>query len=381
MTGTAGPGRSGRPTLAVVGATGAVGTVMLQILSQRADVWGEIRLIASPRSAGRKLAVRGEEVEVVALTEDAFDGVDVAMFDVPDEVSAEWAPVAAARGAVVVDNSGAFRMDPDVPLVVPEVNPHAVRSRPRGIVANPNCTTLSMIVALGALHAEFGLRELVVSSYQAVSGAGQAGVRTLREQLSLVAGTELGTNPGDVRRAVGDNTGPFPEPVALNVVPWAGSLREDGWSSEEMKVRDESRKILGLPTLPVAVTCVRVPVVTVHSSPSTPASRARSPSTRRARSSRPPPAWSSSTTRPPGSSRRPPTSSAPTPPGWAGCAGPWTTPRRWSSSCAGTTCARAPRSTPRRSPSWWRRSSGAPDTRLRRPAAGRKSPGSQRIHL
>ncbi|MFH0520614.1 aspartate-semialdehyde dehydrogenase [Streptomyces sp. M41] len=256
---------SRRPTLAVVGATGAVGTVMLQILSQRADIWGEIRLIASPRSAGRKLAVRGEEVEVVALCEEAFAGVDIAMFDVPDEVSARWAPVAAAKGAVVVDNSGAFRMDPDVPLVVPEVNPHTVRMRPRGIVANPNCTTLSMIVALGALHAEFGLRSLVVSSYQAVSGAGRAGVDTLRQQLSLVAGTELGTHPGDVRRAVGDNTGPFPEPVALNVVPWAGSLREDGWSSEEMKVRDESRKILGLPKLPVAVTCVRVPVLTGHS--------------------------------------------------------------------------------------------------------------------
>lgn len=256
---------SRRPTLAVVGATGAVGTVMLQILSQRADVWGEIRLVASPRSAGRKLAVRGEEVEVVALTEEAFAGVDVAMFDVPDEVAARWAPIAAAKGAVVVDNSGAFRMDPDVPLVVPEVNPHAVRMRPRGIVANPNCTTLSMIVALGALHAEFGLRGLVVSSYQAVSGAGRAGVETLRQQLSLVAGTDLGNSPGDVRRAIGENTGPFPEPVALNVVPWAGSLREDGWSSEEMKVRDESRKILGLPRLPVAVTCVRVPVLTGHS--------------------------------------------------------------------------------------------------------------------
>ncbi|GDY75187.1 hypothetical protein SAV31267_046720 [Streptomyces avermitilis] len=115
--------RAGRPTLAVVGATGAVGTVMLQILSQHADIWGEIRLIASPRSAGRKLAVRGEEVEVMALTEAAFDGVDVAMFDVPDEVAAQWAPIAAAKGTVVVDNSGAFRMDPDVPLVVPEVNP------------------------------------------------------------------------------------------------------------------------------------------------------------------------------------------------------------------------------------------------------------------
>ncbi|MEU6818848.1 aspartate-semialdehyde dehydrogenase [Streptomyces sp. NPDC046860] len=257
--------RTGRPTLAVVGATGAVGAVMLRILSERADVWGEIRLIASPRSAGRKLAVRGEEVEVVPLTEDVFDGVDVAMFDVPDDVSARWAPLAAARGAVVVDNSGAFRMDPDVPLVVPEVNPHMTRARPRGIVANPNCTTLSMIVALGALHAEFGLRELVVSSYQAVSGAGRAGIETLRAQLSLVAGTDLGSAPGDVRRAVGELTGPFPEPVALNVVPWAGSLREDGWSSEEMKVRDETRKILGLPDLPVAVTCVRVPVVTTHS--------------------------------------------------------------------------------------------------------------------
>ncbi|MFI9809649.1 aspartate-semialdehyde dehydrogenase [Streptomyces sp. NPDC052301] len=256
---------TGRPTLAVVGATGAVGAVMLQILSQRADVWGEIRLIASPRSAGRKLAVRGEEVEVVALSEDAFAGVDIALFDVPDQVAAEWAPVAAARGAVVVDNSAAFRLDPDVPLVVPEVNAHAVRTRPRGIVANPNCTTLTMIVALGALHAEFGLRELVVSSYQAVSGAGNAGVEALRAQLSLVAGTELGTKPGDVRRAVGDSTGPFPEPVVLNVVPWAGSLREDGWSSEEMTVRDESRKILGLPQLPVAVTCVRVPVITTHS--------------------------------------------------------------------------------------------------------------------
>ncbi|MFJ5270542.1 aspartate-semialdehyde dehydrogenase [Streptomyces sp. NPDC088358] len=258
-------GRIGRPTLAVVGATGAVGGVMLQILSQHADIWGEIRLLASPRSAGRKLTVRGEEVEVAALSEAALEGVDVAMFDVPDEVAAHWAPIAAAKGVIVVDNSGAFRMDPDVPLVVPEVNPHTARMRPRGIIANPNCTTLSMIVALGALHAEFGLRELVVSSYQAVSGAGRAGVETLRQQLSLVAGTELGTSPGDVRRAVGDNTGPFPEPVALNVVPWAGSLREDGWSSEEMKVRDESRKILGLPHLPVAVTCVRVPVVTTHS--------------------------------------------------------------------------------------------------------------------
>ena len=146
-----------KPTLAVVGATGAVGTVMLKILSQREDVWGEIKLIASPRSAGRKLTVRGEEVEVIALSESAFDGVDVAMLDVPDEVSAQWAPIAVERGAVVVDNSGAFRMDPDVPLVVPEINPEQVRNRPKGIIANANCTTLTMIVALAPLHREYGL--------------------------------------------------------------------------------------------------------------------------------------------------------------------------------------------------------------------------------
>ncbi len=254
-----------KPTLAVVGATGAVGTVMLELLSNRKNVWGEIRLVASPRSAGRRLTVRGEETEVVALSEECFSGVDVAMFDVPDEVSAEWAPIAAAQGAVVVDNSGAFRMDPKVPLVVPEVNAAAARTRPRSIVSNPNCTTLSMIVALGALHAECGLEELVVASYQAASGAGQAGIDALREQVAKVAGSaSLGTQPGDIRRAVGE-LGPFPAPLAFNIVPWAGSLKEDGWSSEELKVRNESRKILGLPKLKVSATCVRVPVVTTHS--------------------------------------------------------------------------------------------------------------------
>jgi aspartate-semialdehyde dehydrogenase len=256
---------SGKPTLAVVGATGAVGSVMLELLSTRQDVWGEIRLIASPRSAGRKLTVRGEQVEVVALTEDAFDGVDVAMFDVPDEVSAVWAPVAAARGVVAVDNSGAFRMDPDVPLVVPEVNAAAAADRPRGIISNPNCTTLSMIVVLGALHAAYGLTSVVASSYQAASGSGQAGIDTLRDQLAKVAGLPtLGSQAGDVRGVVGD-LGPFPAPLALNVVPWAGSLKDDGWSSEELKIRNESRKILGLPNLSVTATCVRVPVVTTHS--------------------------------------------------------------------------------------------------------------------
>jgi aspartate-semialdehyde dehydrogenase len=255
---------SNKPSLAVVGATGAVGTVMLSILSERKDVWGEIRLIASARSAGKKLMCRGEELTVVALTPESFDGIDVAMFDVPDEISAQWAPIAASRGAVVVDNSGAFRMDADVPLVVPEVNPQEVKNRAKGIISNPNCTTLSMIVAMGALHKEYELKELVVSSYQAASGAGQSGIDTLREQIKQVAGTNAGDVAGNLRKVITDN-GPFPAPLALNVVPWAGSLKADGYSSEELKVRNESRKILGLPNLKVSATCVRVPVLTTHS--------------------------------------------------------------------------------------------------------------------
>ncbi|MEU6022521.1 aspartate-semialdehyde dehydrogenase [Micromonospora sp. NPDC047134] len=257
---------AGLPTLAVVGATGAVGTVVCELLSGRRNVWGEIRLLASERSAGRTIRCRGEDLTVRALTEQAFDGVDVAMFDVPDEVAAHWAPIAARRGAVVVDNSGAFRMDPDVPLVVPEINPEQLRHRPRGIVANGNCTTLAMIVAVAPLHREYGLRELVLASYQSVSGVGRAGADALHDQLTKVAGDRsLGSRAGDVRQAVGDDLGPFPAPLALNVVPWTGSLADEGWSSEEMKLRDESRKILGLPDLKVSATCVRVPVVTGHS--------------------------------------------------------------------------------------------------------------------
>jgi aspartate-semialdehyde dehydrogenase len=210
------------------------------------------------------LKCRGEELTVVALSPEAFDGIDVAMFDVPDEVSAEWAPIAASRGAICVDNSGAFRMDPKVPLVVPEVNPEQVANRPKGIISNPNCTTLSMIVAMGALHKKYELKELVVASYQAASGAGQSGIDTLYKQVDSVAGKNLGDKAGDLRKVVSD-LGPFPAPLALNVIPWAGSLKNDGYSSEEMKVRNESRKILGLKDLKVSATCVRVPVVTTHS--------------------------------------------------------------------------------------------------------------------
>jgi aspartate-semialdehyde dehydrogenase len=254
------------PTLAVVGATGAVGTVMCELLSSRKNRWGEIRLLASARSAGKKIVVRGEELTVREMTPESFDGVDVAMFDVPDEISVEWAPIAAARGAIAVDNSGAFRMDPDVPLVVPEINPEAARNRTKGIISNANCSTLAMIVAIAPLHREYGLRELVLATYQAASGAGKAGVDALLGQIAKVTDNPaLGSHTGNVRQAVGDDLGPFPAPLALNVVPWAGSLRDGGWSSEELKMRNESRKILGLPDLKVSATCVRVPVVTGHS--------------------------------------------------------------------------------------------------------------------
>ena len=237
---------------------------MLDILSKRPNVWGEIRLIASARSAGKKLTCRGEELTVVALSPEAFDGIDVAMFDVPDEVSKEWAPIAASRGAVAVDNSGAFRMDPEVPLVVPEVNPEQVKNRPKGIISNPNCTTLSMIVVMGELNKKYELEELVVASYQAASGAGQSGLDVLREEISAVANKTVGDVAGDIRSLVKKNN-TFPAPLALNVIPWAGSLKEDGHSSEELKVRNESRKILGLSSLRVSATCVRVPVLTTHS--------------------------------------------------------------------------------------------------------------------
>jgi aspartate-semialdehyde dehydrogenase len=155
-------------------------------------------------------------------------------------------------------------MDDQVPLVVPEVNPDEIKNRPKGIISNPNCTTLSMIVAMGALHKHYGLKELVVASYQAASGAGQSGLDILREQISLVANTNAGDAAGDSRKVIKD-FGPFSAPIALNVIPWAGSLKEHGYSSEELKVRNESRKILGLTNLKVSATCVRVPVLTTHS--------------------------------------------------------------------------------------------------------------------
>ena len=262
---------SKKPSLALVGATGAVGTVMVGIINNRENIWGEIRLIASPRSAGKKITVHGEELTVVALSPDAFDGIDIAMFDVPDEVSEVWAPIAAERGAIAIDNSGAFRMNDQVPLVVPEVNPEQAKNRPLGIISNPNCTTLTMMAAMGALHRQWTLKELVVSSYQAVSGAGAAGIDRLAAELAVVGNdASLGSASNDVANAlaaagVAQADSPWGVPIALNVIPFAGSLKAGGHSSEEMKVRDESRKILGISDLKVAASCVRVPVQVSHS--------------------------------------------------------------------------------------------------------------------
>ncbi|WP_026925556.1 aspartate-semialdehyde dehydrogenase [Glycomyces arizonensis] len=253
--------------VAIVGATGVVGSIMRRLIAAERGNWGEIRLIASARSAGKRLPVGDETLEVQAIGEDAFDGIDIAHFDLPDEVSAEWVPVAAAKGVVVIDKSGHFRMDPEVPLVCREANPEAARERPKGIIANANCTTLALIPTLAALNEAFGLVSMSVASYQAASGSGKEGLEALYDQIAKIASVDrIGTETGDVRAVLGEDfDAPFGAPLALNVVPKVGGWKDGGWTSEELKVRGESRKILGLPDLKVASTCVRVPVAVGHS--------------------------------------------------------------------------------------------------------------------
>lgn len=247
----------------LVGATGAVGLEAMRILEQRNFPLDELVPVASPRSAGRKLPFKDSYVEVVALEAKVFEGADLAIFDVPDELALEWAPVAAESGVVVVDNSAAWRMDPQVPLVVPEINPEAVHDRPKGIIASPNCTTLAMIVPLAALHREVSVERLILASYQAASGSGQPGVDELWTQTL----TATRASEASIRGAAGEvlEAGTtFTHPIALNVIPQCGSLKNDGYTSEELKLCNETRKIMTLPDLKVTATCVRVPVVIGH---------------------------------------------------------------------------------------------------------------------
>ncbi len=237
--------------VAVVGATGAVGREMLRTLERREFPADRVVALASGKSAGKKLPFRGAELVVEELGPESFEGVNIALFSAGASVSREYGPIAAAAGAVVIDNSSAWRMDDEVPLVVPEVNPQAVLHRRKGIIANPNCSTIQLVVALKPLHDEAHVEHIVVSTYQATSGKGQAAVEELRAQLAAVV---AGKRP---EHQV------FPGQMAMNVLSdWKGG--KDGYSEEELKLVHETRKIMGDAEIGVTPTCVRVPVVTGH---------------------------------------------------------------------------------------------------------------------
>jgi len=238
--------------VAVVGATGVVGEEMLSTLHARSFPLDELRALASHRSAGRTVSFGDQDVTVEALDGDVFAGVDLALFSIDSDLSRIWAPRAASAGAVVVDNSNAFRMDVDVPLVVPEVNPGAVDGH-RGIISNPNCSTIILVLVLDPIHRLAGLERVVAATYQAVSGAGRAAMEELLTQTrDLLAGHESAPSA-------------FPHPIAFNLIPSIGRMEPDGYTTEERKMLHETRKILGLPDLAVSTTCVRLPVVRAHS--------------------------------------------------------------------------------------------------------------------
>ena len=261
MTSFQGP--EGRPNVGVVGATGLVGTMMMRLLAERDFPVGDLRLFASARSAGQVLRFKDREVTVEDAATADFAGLDIVFFSAGGSTSKALAPKVAAAGAVVIDNSSAWRSDPEVPLVVAEVNPQALRAMPKGIVANPNCTTMAAMPVLKPLHAAAGLKRLVVSTYQAVSGGGMEGIEVLREQ--VVAGAGACEKFADDGAAVSlGEVKKWAVPIAYNVVPLNYVLGEDGYTEEELKLRDESRKILDLPDLAVSGTCVRVPVFTGH---------------------------------------------------------------------------------------------------------------------
>jgi aspartate-semialdehyde dehydrogenase len=240
--------------VAVAGATGAVGGAMLDVLERRNFPLGELRLLASSRSVGKKLRFRGEEIAVQLLERDAFKGIDIALFSAGGDRSLEFAPAAVASGAVVVDNSSAYRMDPEIPLVVPEVNPHAIaRYKTRGIIANPNCSTIQMLVALKPIHDAARIKRIVVSTYQAVSGTGAKAIAELEAQVRAWAeGRPL---PKQV----------YPHQIAFNCLPHIDSFLDNGYTKEEMKMVNETRKMFEDDSIGVTATTVRVPVFYGHS--------------------------------------------------------------------------------------------------------------------
>jgi len=240
-------------TVAVVGATGAVGEVVLQLLAERRFPVGELRALASGRSAGSRVRFAGRDVEVAEARPEAFDGVDFAFFAATGPLSKELAPEVAKRGGVAIDKSSTWRLDPNVPLVVPEINPDALEKQ-RGIVAGPNCTTIGFVMVLEPIRRVAGLRSVVVTTLQAVSGTGKPGVEELERQLEE---THQGKAP---------TTSTYPVPIAHNVLPLCETFREDGYSTEEVKLLLETRKIMGLAdSVQIAMTCVRVPVPVGHS--------------------------------------------------------------------------------------------------------------------
>lgn len=255
-------------TVAVVGATGQVGRVMREILEERGFKADKLRLFASSRSAGKTLEFAGHDVvveDLAQVTEDSIKDIDIALFSAGGATSKQWAPVFAAAGVTVIDNSSAWRGDAEVPLVVSEVNPEQVKDLKKGIIANPNCTTMATMPVLKALHEKAGLTRLHVSSYQAVSGSGLAGVRALLDQVKEIGDdAEKLVHDGSVMAP--EDFGPYVAPIAFNALPMAGNFVDDGSgeTDEEQKLRNESRKILGLPDLRVSGTCVRVPVLTGH---------------------------------------------------------------------------------------------------------------------
>ena len=241
-----------QPHLAIAGVTGAVGQEMIACLEARDFPIGSFKPLASARSAGKTVRFRGQDVTVEEMTADSFDGVDIALFSAGGDISKKFGPAAAAAGAVVVDNSSAFRMNPEVPLIVPEINPAAAADH-KGIIANPNCTTIVTLMGLNPLHREWGCKNVIASSYQAVSGSGAAGITELESQVKAIAAGQPAENSV------------YPHQIAFNVIPQVDSFLDNGYTKEEMKMENEGRKILGATDFNASVTCVRVPVYRSHS--------------------------------------------------------------------------------------------------------------------